>query len=993
LTDVIKDAAGVTVNGILDLSGGFETIGSLAGTNTAALVTIGKNVAANGSLTVGDGTSTSFAGVIQDGAAGAGITTFTKQGAGTLTLTNINTYTGTTVISGGKLTIASGGTINGATISIGAGELNYNSSTALSKAITFTGTGGKLSGTGTITPAVTVSSNNTLAPGNSIGTLSFGTGLTIAGTYSAELGTPNASAASGVSDRAVVTGALNLSGGTLTLVDNAAANGNGSAGAGSYRLITNTGVRTGTFATVNPVSATLHEKVLYGASTVDLNLYRLATANTITTPVNLGNVRVGGSLSQTVTVTNTAANDTFSEGLDATTGTLTGSATASGSVTNLPAGTSSTSITVGVSTGTAGAKTGTVPINLASNGLTTSLYGTTALTGQTVTVSGAVYNPATAATSQTVTLPNTRVGAAASASVTLTNTAPVNATYTETLGTTGFTGTTSGYTATGSATGIVGGASGSGTLSVGVSSPGSAGTFSGSTTLGLQTQAVNGSGLGTLAITSQVVTINGAAYDFASPTLNTVGPVDFGTVHMGAASPTGSVSISNSTITNATYQDSLNASATTNNASVTGNSFAAQAAGTTGSLTLTASTATAGSLASTATLAYVSNANGVSGLSNTTLASGTISTTGAVYSGLSTWATNGSGSWGTLASGFGANWGATQGSPGLDAGFTITDTATFSNALTSGTATVALDGASPSLKAVTFNNTNSASYTLAAGSGGAVTLNGGGSGATLTDSNGSHAVSAPVTLADNLTATVTNLADTLTVSGVISETGGAKTLTKGGAGGLTLTGDNTFTGATTINAGTLTAAAASGKALGTTSGVTINGGTLLLGANDQIGAGATVTLAGGTLNTGGFSQTTALSSLTLSSTSTLDFGAGNSSTVNFGDSSLAIWGTLGSTYLNILNYNGLADEYGSSVGSAGDALFIGSSGAVITDDQLAEIRFVNPEGYDGVWGATRGLNGQILVAVPEPTTILAGLGLLGLVGYRERRRISTLIRG
>ena len=56
--------------------------------------------------------------------------------------------------------------------------------------------------------------------------------------------------------------------------------------------------------------------------------------------------------------------------------------------------------------------------------------------------------------------------------------------------------------------------------------------------------------------------------------------------------------------------------------------------------------------------------------------------------------------------------------PGLDGGFTGTDSATFGS--TSGSVTVNLDGSSPSLAAVTFNGTGN--YTLAQGSGGTLTL-------------------------------------------------------------------------------------------------------------------------------------------------------------------------------------------------------------------------------------------------------------------------------
>ncbi|MEI6607869.1 MAG: autotransporter-associated beta strand repeat-containing protein, partial [Verrucomicrobiota bacterium] len=416
------------------------------------------NVTINGAITSGNASGPSL---------------LSYGGTGTLTLNGSSAYTGATSVTAGKLTIGSTGTINGTSgVSIGAGEFNYNSGTALSQPVSFSGSGGILSGSGTITPAVNVTAGNTLSPGNSIGSLSFGTGLTLAGNYAVQLGTPGATPVAGVSDRAVVTGALSLTGSTLVLSDNAGANSQGSAGGGAYQLITFS-TRTGQFASVtNPLSATLHESVVYNSGSVDLNVYRLAAATAPATSKNLGNVRVGTSLTGSDSVTHSASGDGFSELLKAS---VTGDGTGFTGVAGGANGTVNYSIT----TSTAGAKSGSASVELKSTG--TGSYGDTTLSTTTVALSG-------------------------------------------------------------------------------------------------------------------------TAYDYASPTLNTAGPVDFGNVHVGATQPTGNVSITNTTLSNASYQDSLNAGATTNNGKVTGNSFTSQTAGTTGSLTLTADTTSVGSLASTVTL-------------------------------------------------------------------------------------------------------------------------------------------------------------------------------------------------------------------------------------------------------------------------------------------------------------------------------------------------------------------------------------------------------
>ena len=228
------------------------------------------------------------------------------------------------------------------------------------------------------------------------------------------------------------------------------------------------------------------------------------------------------------------------------------------------------------------------------------------------------------------------------------------------------------------------------------------------------------------------VTISQTAYSYASPSLITAGPVAFGYVHVGAANPAASLSIANRSTAPAGYQDSLNAAAMADNSKLTGGSFAALAAGGARSLTLTADASSVGSLASNIILSYTSNANGVAGLSNSALATGSTTTTGLVYSGSSTWTGTGVASWGTTASGFGAHWGLNQGSPGLDPNFASSDTATFAG---SG-GTITLDGASPSLAAINFDSAGP--YTLAQGSGGSLTLNGGMAAATVTVSGGTQ---------------------------------------------------------------------------------------------------------------------------------------------------------------------------------------------------------------------------------------------------------------
>ena len=115
-----------------------------------------------------------------------------KEGAGTIILTGANTYSGTTTVNGGTLRI------NGSTAA--------TSALAVASAAT-------LGGTGTLGGAITVNSGGTLAPGNSVGTLTAGSAV-INGSLAIEIDGSSA-------DRLNVTGNLNITNATLALIGTA----------------------------------------------------------------------------------------------------------------------------------------------------------------------------------------------------------------------------------------------------------------------------------------------------------------------------------------------------------------------------------------------------------------------------------------------------------------------------------------------------------------------------------------------------------------------------------------------------------------------------------------------------------------------------------------------------------------------------------------------------------------------------------------------------
>jgi autotransporter-associated beta strand protein len=122
----------------------------------------------------------------------------------------------------------------------------------------------------------------------------------------------------------------------------------------------------------------------------------------------------------------------------------------------------------------------------------------------------------------------------------------------------------------------------------------------------------------------------------------------------------------------------------------------------------------------------------------------------------------------------------------------------------SASSTVTLDDAW-SVGSVTFSNTHS--YSLAAGAGGKLVMDGGTSNSTINDSIGSHFISAPVTLNTTTAITVTNSGTSLQISGAISGSGG---ITSSGGGNLVLNAANTYAGTTTVSGGKLIVAIAHG---------------------------------------------------------------------------------------------------------------------------------------------------------------------------------------
>ena len=250
------------------------------------------------------------------------------------------------------------------------------------------------------------------------------------------------------------------------------------------------------------------------------------------------------------------------------------------------------------------------------------------------------------------------------------------------------------------------------------------------------------------------------------------------------------------------------------------------------------------------------------------------------------------------------------------------------------------------------------------------------------NTSGTNTIDVPIILAPatGSTSTIFQAAGgTLVINGVISGT--SIGLSKTGGGTLTLSGANTYSGATTVSAGTLlvNGSLTSGSAVTVSNSGTVLGGTGTINGTVTVNSGAI--LQGGAGSTG---QTLTLKgAVTMSTGSVIQLALGPSLT----HSTIAI--SSPGTLSFATNQDFRFIDLGATTGT-----YLGLITGVPNPGTALNSWVIDNAGFTGTfsWDSTNG--GEIdltLTKVPEPGTWgAAALGAF-VIGYTQRRRVSRLL--
>ncbi|MEY2480188.1 MAG: hypothetical protein QOI04_1115 [Verrucomicrobiota bacterium] len=232
------------------------------------------------------------------------------------------------------------------------------------------------------------------------------------------------------------------------------------------------------------------------------------------------------------------------------------------------------------------------------------------------------------------------------------------------------------------------------------------------------------------------------------------------------------------------------------------------------------------------------------------------------------------------------------------------------------------------------------------------------------------------------------------VAGTNSGAQGNMALVKSGAGTLILTGANTYTGTTTVNAGSLFI---NGNDSFATGAVTVNNSGSTLGGSGTIGGSVTVASAANLSPGASGSGSTAIlrtGAVTLSSGSNFNVDL-NSTTAGTGYDQLSVTGTVSLSGSNLLITAGaglsIGDKFFVVLNDGSDPItgtFAQSSPTIASNNgDLFSINYLD----NGDGGATGNDISLTVVALPEPSTYIAGILTLAALAFHQRKRLKKIL--
>ncbi|WAJ36957.1 Ig-like domain-containing protein [Pseudomonas sp. GOM7] len=390
-----NSAVRVNGNSVLTLLSD-QTIGSLASNNANASIQLGSHTLTSG----GDNTSTSVSGII------SGSGSLIKQGNGVLTLAGSNSYSGTTTVSAGTLSIAGDGNLGTGGLTLAGSTLAITGATTIDNAIALTGNS-TIDNSNAVTNSGAISGAYDLTK-TGVGTLTLSANNSYGATF------VNAGTLSVSSDGNLGSGTVNLAAGTTlaltgaATIDNAIVLG-GNATVTAAANATLSGVVSGayTLTKAGASTLTLSGTNTYGATTVSAGTLSVAS------DANLGNgtltLAAGSTLatSNATTIDNAIAlsgNATVNTGADTTlSGVISGSnnLTKTGAATLTLSGSNSYNGSTNVNAGTLSVagdgNLGAGSLNLA-NGTTLLITGNTTIDNALALTGVATINAGAAAT-------------------------------------------------------------------------------------------------------------------------------------------------------------------------------------------------------------------------------------------------------------------------------------------------------------------------------------------------------------------------------------------------------------------------------------------------------------------------------------------------------------------------------------------------------------------------------------------------------------------